>query len=220
MKEYLGNIPASPLFEGIEDNELQSVLRCLSPVIRFFDKGAYILRQGDCTEELGLVLSGAVSVVKEDFWGNQTIMARILPGQLFAETYACSPGTPLSVSAVSEVPCSVLLLNVGRILAVCGEACPFHSRLVRNLLGVLAKKNLLLNEKITHTSQRTTRAKLLSYLSAESQRQGGGSFLCPFNRQQLAAYLSVDRSAMSAELGRMRDEGLIRYDKNRFTLIG
>ncbi len=220
MKEYLDNIPASPLFEGIEDNELQSVLRCLSPAVRSFDKGAYILRQGDCTEELGLVLSGAVSVIKEDFWGNQTIMARILPGQLFAETYACSPGTPLSVSAVSEAPCSVLLLNVGRILAVCGEACPFHSRLVRNLLGVLAEKNLMLNEKITHTSQRTTRDKLLSYLSAESQRQGGGRFLCPFNRQQLAAYLSVDRSAMSAELGRMRDEGLIQYDKNRFTLIG
>ena len=127
-------------------------------------------------------------------------------------------GVTLGVSVVAAEASAVMFMNVRRVLTTCGSACEFHSRLVRNLLSVLAEKNLRFNDKLTHMTQRTTRQKLLSYLSAESLRQGASEFDIPFDRQQLADYLSVDRSAMSNELCRMRDEGLLGFRRNHFVL--
>ena len=111
-----------------------------------------------------------------------------------------------------------MFMDVSRVLTVCGSACAFHARLMRNLLAVLAEKNLQFSEKLTYMTQRSTRQKLLSYLSAESLRRGAREFEIPFNRQQLADYLSVDRSALSGELSKLRGEGLLDYRKNKFTL--
>ena len=165
-----------------------------------------------------MVLSGSVHIVKEDFWGNRNIVTEIGPGQIFAESYACTPGAALGVSVVAAEAAAVMFMNVRRVLTTCSSACEFHSRLLRNLLSVLAEKNLRFNDKLTHMAQRTTRQKLLSYLSAESMRLGSPEFDITFNRQQLADYLSVDRSAMSGELSKMRDEGLLDFYKSHFRL--
>ncbi len=207
------------LFDGIEEGEIPAMLNCLSATTQSYKKGQMIFRLGDTTALVGVVLCGYVHVVKEDFWGNRHILSQLGAGQLFGETYAAIPTAPLEVSVVVAEACEVLFLDVRRIISTCSSACEFHARLIRNLLAVTAQKNLLLTRKLEYMAQRTTREKLLSYLSAESQRQKSASFEIPFNRQQLADYLSVDRSAMSNALCKLRDENLLRFEKNRFELM-
>ena len=170
------------------------------------------------TSTMGLLLSGSAIVIQEDVWGHRNIMAQILPGQTFAEPFAASNGTALNISVVVTKDCSLLYLDIHRILGVCPSACEHHTHLIQNLISVLAKKLLLFNEKITHMSKRTTKEKLLSYLSAEAQRQGSLSFDIPYDRQQLADYLCVERAAMSAELSRLQKQGLLTTNKNHFIL--
>ena len=167
---------------------------------------------------MGLLLSGSAFAVQDDLWGQRNIMGKILPPGTFAEPFAATPGAVLNVSVVASVPSKVMFLNIQRITTVCSETCPQHALLIRNLVSVLARKNLQLNDKITHMSKRRTREKLLSYLSSESLRQGSLEFDIPFDRQQLADYLEVDRSALSAELGKMKKEGLLDFWKNQFVL--
>ena len=167
---------------------------------------------------MALLLEGCIHIQKEDYWGNLSILSEISEGQIFGEVYACLGSDEILNNAVAVKPGKVLFLDVKRILTMCLSACQFHGRLIRNLLAVLAQKNKMLTRKLEHMSRRTTREKLLSYLSEQSQRAGSPVFDIPFNRQQLADFLSVDRSAMSAELCRMRDEGILSFDRNHFVL--
>ena len=218
MKEFLPVIRSSSLFSGISETELAAMLSCLETREERFPKDTFLLRTGDTAESIGLVLSGSVLVVQEDIWGNRNILSRTAPGQTYAAAFACAPSSVSNVSVVTETPTAVLFLNVKRLLTVCPSACAHHSRIIRNLLSDLAGKNLLLNEKLTHIAQRTTRAKLMSYLSAEAQRRGAVEFDIPFSRQQLADFLAVERSGLSLELGKMKKEGLLDYHKEHFVL--
>lgn len=218
MEEDFGIIKTAPIFAGIDGEETKTMLGCLGAKMQTYGKGDYLLRVGDRVEEVGLLLSGRVLIVQEDFWGNRNLISQVPPGQIFAATFACSPGAVLDVSVVSDKPCRVLWLNVQRILTTCPTACSHHSRMVRNLLSDLADKNLRFHEKLTHMGQRTTRDKLLSYLSAQARRQGSAEFDISFSRQQLADYLSVERTAMSAQLSKLREDGVLTFEKNHFHL--
>ena len=218
MKEFLPVIRSSSLFSGISETELTAMLSCLETREERFPKDTFLLRTGDTAESIGLVLSGSVLVVQEDIWGNRNILSKAGPGQTFAAAYACATGSLLNVSVLAETPVTAMFLNVKRVLNVCPSACEHHSRIIRNLLGELAEKNLRFGEKLTHMGQRTTRAKLMSYFSAEAQRLGTYEFDIPFSRQQLADYLAVERSGLSLELGKMRSEGLLDFHKSHFIL--
>ena len=218
MKEFLPIIRSSTLFSGISEEELTAMLTCLETKTESFPKDTFLLRAGDTAESIGLVLSGSVLIVQEDIWGNRNILSKAGAGQTFAAAYACAPGSVLHVSVVAETPVTAMFLNVKRVLNVCPSACEHHSRIIRNLLGELAEKNLRFGEKLTHMGQRTTRAKLMSYFSAEAQRLGTYEFDIPFSRQQLADYLAVERSGLSQELGKMRSEGLLDFYKSHFVL--
>ena len=194
------------------------MLSCLDTRMENFPKEAFLLRTGDTVESIGIVLSGSVLVIQEDIWGNRNILSKAGPAQTFAAAFACAFGSILNVSVIADTPTTVLFLNVKRILHVCPSACSHHSRIIRNLLTDLAEKNLRFSEKLTHMGQRTTRAKLMSYFSAEAQRLGTYEFDIPFSRQQLADYLAVERSGLSLELGKMRDEGLLDFHKSHFVL--
>lgn len=206
------------LFDGISEKEIQLMLKCLSAVVRSYGKGEYIFRRGDHISSVAVLLEGRVHIQKEDFWGNLSILSEIAEGDVFGEVYACFENEEMVNYAAAVKDSRVLFLNLGRVLETCSSACPFHGKLIRNLLFVMASKNRMLTQKLEHMSRRTTREKLLSYLSEQSQRAGSSSFHIPFNRQQLADYLSVDRSAMSSELCRMRDEGILEFQKNHFVL--
>lgn len=218
MKEMLSVLRTSGIFSGISAEETEKMLHCLEVRPETFQKDEYILLAGDRVEAFGLVITGKVLIIQEDFWGNRNILAAVGAGHCFAETFACSPGAVLNVSVIAETNVQVLFLNVKRILTTCPSTCSHHSRMIRNLLSELAEKNLRLNEKITHLGQRSRRAKILSYLSAEAQRHGSAEFDIAFSRQQLADYLSVDRSGLSMELSRMQEEGLLEYRKKHFVL--
>ena len=162
---------------------------------------------------------GAFLVEQEDVWGNRNILSKAGPGQTFAAAYACAPGSVLKVSVAAETPATVLFLNVKRVLTMCPSACARHSRIIRNLLGELAEKNLRFGEKLTHMGQRTTRAKIMSYLSAEAQRLGTCEFDVPFFKTAgLPDHLGVERSGLSLELGRMKKDGVYEYRKSHFLL--
>lgn len=219
MKINLEVIKHTALFDGIEQREIEAMMSCLSAEIKTYKKGQTIYRVGDTTSLIGEVLSGSVHIIKEDFWGNRNILSQISLGQLFAETYAAMATEPLEVSVIAAETTEVLFMDVRRIMTTCSSACEFHSRLIRNLLAVTAQKNLMLTRKLEYMAGRTTKEKLLCYLSAESQRQKSAIFEIPFSRQQLADYLAVDRSAMSNELCKLRDRGVLKFEKNRFELL-
>ena len=206
------------LFDGIKEDDRSEMLKCLNAKKKQYKKGSTVLGRGGRTSEMGMVLEGSVHMVKDDFWGNRSILGQASPGQMFGEVYACLPRQGLEVDVIAAEDTEGLFLGVKRILTVCSSACSFHTRLIRNLLTILAEKNLMLTHKMEHMAQKSTRDKVLSYLSLEAEKQGGPEFAIPFNRQQLADYLSVDRSAMSRELSRMKAEGLLDYHRNRFRL--
>lgn len=210
----------SPLFRGAAPEEVSAMLDCLGAERRQFSKGQIIYHAGDVVSALGLVLSGSVLVESTDLWGNTTVLDSVGPGQIFAETYACTSGEPMMVDVVAAEAAEALFLNVERILQVCPHTCGHHSKLIRNLLALSAQKNLNLSRKIFHTAPKTIRGRLLSYLSYQAVRAGSRSFTIPFNRQQLADYLNVERSALSNELGKMQREGLLQTERNHFRLTG
>lgn len=205
--ENLTRLSALPLFQGIPD--LEAMLERTGARVRSYEKGAFLLRRGETAEQMGVVLSGGVHIVREDFWGNRSIVGLAGPGDVFAESYHLSGGV-LEVSALAAAETEALLLDARRA----GEPA-----LLENLLSLLAEKNRMLTEKIRHMSRRTTREKLLSYLSVQALRAGGPEFDIPLDRQQLADYLAVDRSALSAELGKLRREGLLETRRSHFRLL-
>ncbi len=202
-------LPATPLFWGVPAEELPALLaQAASRTVRF-QKGELLLRRGDVTCRLGLVREGTVHIIREDFWGNRSIVGLAGPGEVFAESYALA-GKPLEVSVLAASSGAALFLEADRLT---------DSRLTANLLTLLAQKNLMLTGKMRHMARRTTRDKLMSYLSAQALLAGSSEFDIPMDRQQLADYLAVDRSAMSAALGKLRDEGTLIFRKNHFHLL-
>ena len=205
------------LFHGLCEAQIREMLPCLSARQSRFRRGQFLLRAGDRVAFAGILLSGEAEVLQEDFWGNRNLLAAVGQGDLFAEAFACAHAVS-PVSVLCKTDGSVLYLNVRAVFFPCEKACAQHKALSQNLIRVLAEKNMQLNEKAGFLSQRTTREKLLAYLSAQARRAGSASFRIPFDRQQLADFLSVNRSAMSAELSRMQREGLLCADRSSFTL--
>lgn len=214
------NMTDSELFRNITKEDAESVLKCLSAVRKQYKKGETIFCAGEKARAMGLVVSGAVEIVRDDYWGNRQILGTAGPGELFGESYACMPEEVFMVTAQASEDCEVLFLEVGKILTVCSPACEFHSCLIHNLLYLLAEKNLMLTRKIDHMGQRSIREKVMAYLSFQAEVHKSGAFEIPFNRQQFADYLAVDRSALSAELSRMQKDGIIEYEKSRFVILG
>lgn len=207
-----------PLFQGIHAKERKSLLQCLEGDKKEYQKGEVVLAEEDPPKKMGILLTGSLQVEKEDVFGNRNIVERLMPGDLFGAAFACAGLEKSPVSVIAAEKSEIFLIDIGRVLKMCPASCPFHSRLLENLIVLLARKNVALNEKIEYLSRRSTREKLLSYLSETAKKEGDRHFIIPFNRQELADYLCVERSAMSAELSRLRREGLLRCNRSEFWL--
>jgi CRP-like cAMP-binding protein len=218
MKKFIGLLSRCSLFENLQTAELEKLLDCLSPRYRQVEKNAFIFREEEAPKLVGVVLSGGVHIVRDNYWGNRLIVARLGPGDIFGEAFSLGNAPKLQVSVIAVENSELLLFSSQRLLRPCASPCAFHTLLLRNMIQDLARKNILLMKKIENLSLRTIREKLLFYLSSEARQAKSKSFEIPFKRQELADYLSVDRSALSAELGRMREEGLIDFHKNHFEL--
>lgn len=209
----------TPLFRGTTPEEVQTMLGCLQAERKTYKKGELIYRMGDIVHSMGLILSGSVSIENDDIWGNRSILDTARTGQVFAEAYACVPAEPMMVSVVAAETTEVLFFNVNRILSVCSNHCSHHNKIIQNLLSISARKNLNLSRRIFHTSAKSIRGRLSSYLSYQAMQNESREFDIPFSRQQLADYLSVDRSALSNELSKMQKEGLLQVNRNHFVLL-
>lgn len=219
MKKYIPVLKRTKLFSGVGEEDIASLLSCLGARKKEYKKGEYILREGEHISDIFILVEGKIHIQKDDYWGNRSILSVISVGEMFGEGYAAPESGALLNDVVAVEDSSVIFFDVKRILTTCPSACRFHNMIVQNMFFAISDKNRRLVQKLGHMSGRTTRAKLISYLSEEAKRQGSSAFTVPFNRQQLADYLCVDRSAMSNELCKMRDEGMIKFEKSRFELL-
>ena len=219
MKKYIPVLKRTKLFSGVGEEDISSLLSCLGARKKEYKKGEYILREGEHIRDIFILVEGKIHIQKDDYWGNRSILSVISVGEMFGEGYAAPESGALLNDVVAVEDSSVIFFDVKRILTTCSSACRFHNMIVQNMFFAISDKNRKLVQKLGHMSGRTTRAKLISYLSEEAKRQGSSTFTVPFNRQQLADYLCVDRSAMSNELCKMRDEGMIKFEKSRFELL-
>ena len=182
-------------------------------------KGQQILQEGDPARYVGIVLAGGVQIEKVDYYGNRSIVASVGPGELFGEAFACAEMESMPVAVVAGEPCQVMLIDCRRILRSCTNACGFHQQLIFNLMKDIAVKNIMFHQKIEITSRRSTREKLMAYLQQQAKQAGTNRFEIPFDRQELADYLEVDRSGLSAEISRLRREGVLESHKKQFELL-
>lgn len=219
MKNYIPVLKRTKLFAGVAEEEIGAMLSCLDARLHEYKKGEYVLRQGEHMSFITILVDGELHIQRDDYWGNRAIIIPIAVGEMFGEAYIAPESGALLNDVVAVEDSAVIFFDVRRIITVCSSACRFHSMVVQNLFFAISEKNRKLVQKLGHVSKRSTREKLISYLSEESKRQNSARFTIPFNRQQLADFLSVDRSAMSNELCKMRDEGLLRFEKNSFTLL-
>lgn len=219
MKKYIPVLKRTKLFSGVGEEDISSLLSCLGARKKEYKKGEYILREGEHISDVFILVEGKIHIQKDDYWGNRSILSVISVGEMFGEAYSSPESGALLNDIVAVEDSSVIFFDVKRILTTCSSACRFHNMIVQNMFFAISDKNRKLVQKLGHMSGRTTRTKLISYLSEEAKRQGSSTFTVPFNRQQLADYLCVDRSAMSNELCKMRDEGMIKFEKSRFELM-
>jgi CRP-like cAMP-binding protein len=219
MKNIFPALRTSPLFTGIGGGDFGLMMTCLGAYAKHCEKGETVYFEGDTVTDIGLLTKGRLHLVKDDIWGNRAIVTEIAPPEMFAESVVCSGIGRIPVSVVAKEDCEILFIDYRKIFTVCSTACAFHSKLIRNMIGVLARKNILMSAKIEHITKRTIKEKLLSYLMDQARQKGNKAFDISFNRQELADYLSVERSALSAEMSKLKADGIIDYRKNHFELL-
>ncbi len=219
MEKYLEILKECPLFFGIEDESLLRMLNCLGARVLSFDKKYTVFAEGSSAKYIGIVLSGSVQMVQVDYYGNRSILSEIGVSELFAEEFACSEISALPITVVANEPSEIMLIDCSHILHICKNGCSHHHQLIYNLMKDLATKTIMFHQRIEVTSKRTTREKLLSYLMLQAKLNGKNSFDIPFDRQELADYLEVERSGLSVEISKLKRDGIIENSKNHFKLL-
>ncbi len=215
--KFIHVLAQMPLFANIKQEDISAILGCLGAHGTTYKKDEILIGAGEPVRAMGAVLEGRVRIIKEDADGNRMIIAEMGAGDVFAEALAGAQVESSPVSAETHSACIILWIDIAKITTVCAQSCGHHAQLIRNLVKILAEKNLLLNDKIEILALRTTREKLLAFLQRVSK--GRHKFRIPLSRTELADYLGVDRSAMTRELSRMAEEGLVRFNKNEFELL-
>ena len=219
MKKYFDVLRKCPLFAQIEEENLLRMLVCLGAKVEAFDKKYTIIAEGNPAKYIGIVLSGSVQIVRIDYYGNRSILTESGTSEVFGEAFACAEVPAIPVTVIANEPCEIMLLDCAHILHTCSNNCGFHQQLIFNLMKDLATKTILFHQKIEITSKRSTREKLMTYLMFQAKKVGANRFQIPFDRQELADYLEVDRSGLSAEISKLRKEGVLESDKNEFVLL-
>ncbi len=219
MKKYLEVLKNCPLFKNISEDNLLTMLSCLGAKTETFDKKYTIMAEGNPAKYIGIVLSGSAQIIQVDYYGNRSILSSLEPSQVFAEAFAAAEVKSIPVSIIANEPSEIMLIDCSHIMHTCSNNCGFHNQLIFNLMQDIAAKTILFHQKIEIISKRSTREKLLTYLSFYSKKTGSGSFDIPYDRQELADYLEVDRSGLSAEISKLRSEGLINSYKKHFELL-
>lgn len=219
MKRYIEIIKKCQLFNNISHEDILPMMKCLDGKIYNYSKDETIISEGDEAKYVGIVLSGSVQIIRMDYYGNKSIVASIVPSEIFGESFACANVREIPINAVAAENTTVLMVDCKKIIYSCINTCRFHNTLIFNLMKILATKNILFNQKAEITSKRTTREKLMTFLTLQAKKYRKNDFEITFDRQELADYLEVDRSGLSAEISKLRNEGVIECKRNFFKLL-
>ena len=219
IQNYLSIISNTPLFDSVNNSEINDLLDCMNAHIEEYNKGKYIFFAGDEPSGIGIILQGNASILKEDIFGNRTIVGKLDSGDIFGEVFACALVDELPVSVEADTHIKVLLMDYKKIITTCSSNCKFHNTLIKNMLKILAKKNMYLNNKNDILASKTIRDKLMKFFKTIAKEKNNLSFDIPYDRQELADFLGINRSAMTRELIKMKDDELIDFTKNHFRLI-
>lgn len=219
MKKYLEILKKCPLFFGIEDEKLLTMLNCLGAKVVSFDKKYTVLAEGTPAKYIGVVLTGSAQILQIDYYGNRSILGNVGPSEVFNEAFACAETNAIPVTVIANEPSEIMLIDCSHILHTCQNNCGFHQQLIFNLMKDLAMKTIMFHQRIEVTSKRTTREKLMAYLFLQAKKADSPVFTIPFDRQELADYLEVDRSGLSAEISKLKNEGIINCNRSRFELL-
>jgi CRP-like cAMP-binding protein len=217
--EYMDTLQHCALFANTTADEVQKMLCCLGARTVHAARRETLISEGDPAQEFGIVLSGSVQIVRVDYDGNRSLVDEIEPSGMFCETFACADAESVPVDVVVKEEGDVMFINCRHITQICGHACSHHQQMIYNLMRAVAERNLQYDRKLEILSKRNTRDKLMTYLAMQAKRQGRRSFEIPYDRQELADYLEVERSGLSAEIGKLRREGILKAEKNRFTIL-
>ncbi len=219
MPEYTGIFEKCPLFDGISAAEYPKLLDCLHATVKQYRKNEVIFAEGVNARYIGIVLNGSVQISRTDYFGNRSILATVEAAELFGESFACAEVAATPICAEAKTDTTVLLFSFQKLADTNAPICGLHGKLIFNLLKITAAKNLLLHQKLEITAKRTTKEKLMAYLLLQAKKAGSRCFTVPFDRQALADYLEIDRSGLSAEIGKLRRAGVLKCTKNRFELL-
>ncbi len=220
MEKYFNILKQCALFNNIGMKNLKGILGCLGAKVSSHTKGEVVISEGDEAKYIGIILFGTAQIEQVDYYGNRNIVANVETGELFCESFACAGIEYVPVDVVAKENTEVLMIECQRIIQPCGNACDFHRQMIYNLMKIVATKNLIFHQKIEVVSKRTTREKLMTYLLIQAKKNGDASYEIPYDRQELADYLGVDRSGLSVEIGRLCKEGVIRSRKRWFEIVG
>lgn len=218
MEKYVSVLKKCPLFSNIKNDQLLSMLHCLKGKILHYQKNQTIFKEGTAATYIGVVLSGQAQIIQIDYYGNRSIITNIGPSQIFGESFACADVSSLPTNVIATCDTTILLIDCHRILTTCTHACTFHNQIIFNLMKILASKNIFFHQKIEITSKRSTKEKLIAFLLTEAKAHQSDSFTIPYNRQELADYLGVDRSGLSSEISKLQKAGLIESNRNKFRI--
>lgn len=218
-ENYLSKLQEMPLFDGIEEKELESILNCLCTYVREYKKDEYIILYEDSIDSIGIILEGNVQMIREDSWGNKVLVVSMAEGELFGETFTCGGYLNSTVSFIASKDSRILFVPFRNLMRTCTKSCVCHHRLMENMVVLIANKNLSLIDRVDVLSKKTLREKISTYLIQQSAKNNSTYFDISLGRVQLAEYLCADRSALTRELNSMKKEGLIDFNKNTFTIM-
>ncbi|MDL2300588.1 Crp/Fnr family transcriptional regulator [Clostridiaceae bacterium OttesenSCG-928-D20] len=218
MQLDMKQLQSIPLFENIKPEDFAALFACMNVQRESYDKGEFISLDGDTLSRIGIVLSGRVQLIKEDIFGNRAILSEMQTGEVFGESFVCGGSFVLTASFQAAENTNVLFLSFDKVMTLCESACDYHAALIKNMVVTIARSNIRLLEKLVVTTKHSLREKILTYLSQLAEKQGGLTVTSPLGRADMADFFGADRSALSRELKRMKDEGLIDFEKNTFSL--
>ncbi|MCL2399410.1 MAG: Crp/Fnr family transcriptional regulator [Defluviitaleaceae bacterium] len=218
-ENYIKDLTQTDLFSNITLNELTNLLKCIYAGCANYRKDDFIIEKGNTVSAFGVMLSGQSRSIKWDLSGRLIILTFIEKGSVIGAMVAAKAEhiSPVSVQATEDSV--VMLIPFNRIITRCKNNCPQHEQLLRNYISVVAEKGLELYERIDCLLEPTVRDKILTYLSRISREQHSQTFTIPINRNAMAEYLNIERSALSRELSSMKKDGLIDYHKSCFRLL-
>lgn len=219
MKKYFDILRKCSLFNNIEDENLISMLGCLGATVKTYSKKETVIEEGEAARYIGIVLTGSAQIIRIDYFGNRSIVSNLEPSEMFGESFACAEVQSIPISVIANEQSEIMIIDCQRIMHPCSNGCNFHQQIIFNLMRIMATKNIMFHQKIEITSERTTREKLMTFLMLQAKKWNSNSFQIPFDRQELADYLQVDRSGLSAEISKMRNEGILKSHKNHFELL-